>query len=637
MSGENRYLEYLKAVARPFKKIAKLEFLQPDNSVAFSVGSIERKRGYMTKYDTRAFIQGGTLNVSTNNGARRSATVTLSNLDGAFEYAVNKIWFGQRVRLSMGLILPDDTEFYLPQGVFYIKNPQTVYKPDLKQVTFQLVDKWAMLDGSLGGRLPNTYIIKTKGDNGKRNNAFDAIKGLLQRSKYDLEITTDPLKMIDNVTPVFANYYIGKEYEYKQSDGTIVENINATDIPYDIQENLGGTLANLILSINQTFVGQCGYDCTGAFRIEPSQEDIDDKSKPVLWSFSPRNCNLVGITETTRNTEVYNDVLITGESTTNAEVWGRAQNFDPSSDTNINLIGIKTFTESKAEYWNAKQCVDLARWYLKKKTVLQKSITIECSQMFHLIENRLITVERTDKKGKPVERHLINSFSIPIGETGSMTISATSVNDFPGITVENSYTYVPPDEEELSYQEVEYIESTGTQYIDTGIKTSNSLSFEIRTNYANGTLLGAQDNSNAEKCIAIAGSSNSEYVRFLSDSAGQFLGIPVNTYGFYDLTIKAGKATLTYNNKPTDISLTTKNNTIDLPIYIFARNVDGAASGYSPRKLFYFKVYDNGTLVRDFIPVYRKSDGAIGLYDLVGKSFYANAGTGTFLKGAEIV
>lgn len=435
MNGENRYLEYLKAVARPFQKIAKLDFLQPDNSVAFSIGNVERKRGYMTKYDTRAFIQGGTLNVSTNNGARRSATISLSNLDGAFEYAVNKIWFGQRVRLSMGLILPDNTEFYLPQGVFYIKNPQNLYKPDGKQVSFPLVDKWAMLDGSLGGRLPNAYMIETYSANNQRNNVFSAMKGLLQRSKYDLEITTDPLKMIDNVNPVFTNYYNDKTYDYKQSDGTIVEDINATDVPYDITENIGGTVGNLILALNKTFVGMCGYDPTGAFRVEPSQEDIRDDNKPILWDFSTKHSNLIGITEQFKNTEVYNDILITGEGLSDGEVWGRATNYDPRSDTNVNLIGIKTFVESRAEYWNAKQCADLAKWYLKRKTILQKSVTIECNQMFHLIENRLISIKRTDKIGQPVERHLINSFSIPIGETGSMTINATSVNDFPLINI----------------------------------------------------------------------------------------------------------------------------------------------------------------------------------------------------------
>lgn len=50
-----RYAEYLKALTKPFKKLAKLEFLQPDNSVAFSLDN-NYKRGYMTKYDTRAFI-----------------------------------------------------------------------------------------------------------------------------------------------------------------------------------------------------------------------------------------------------------------------------------------------------------------------------------------------------------------------------------------------------------------------------------------------------------------------------------------------------------------------------------------------------------------------------------------------------
>lgn len=443
MSGVNKYLEYLKAVAKPFKKLTKLEFLQPDNSVAFSLGNIEKKNGYFTKYDTRAFIQNGTLNVSTNNGSRRSATITLANIDGAFEYAVNKIWFGQKVRLSMGLQLPDNTEFYLPQGVFYIKNPKNVYSPTNKQITLPLVDKWAMLDGSLGGRLPNTYMIKNETDsNGiitRHQNIFSAMSGLLQRSKYDLETTTDMLKMIDNTTPIFTNYYDNKKYSIRQSDGSVavsnnIIEISMTDLPYDITENTGGTLANLMLALNQTIVGQCGYDCTGAFRVEPSQEDINDNNKPILWEFSPENSELLGITETFKNSEVYNDILIIGEGLGGGEVWGRARNYDSSSDTNINLIGIKTFTENKAEYWNAKQCADLAQWYLKRKTVLQKSVTIECNQMFHLIENRIVTIKRTDKKGSPVERHLINSFSIPIGETGSMTINATSVNDFPKST-----------------------------------------------------------------------------------------------------------------------------------------------------------------------------------------------------------
>ena len=154
----NKYQQYLKALTKPFKKLAKIEFLQPDNSVAFSLDN-NYKRGYRSKYDTRAFIQSGSLSVSLQNGQRRKATITLSNLDGGFDYAVNNIWFGQRVRLLMGLVLPDGTDFYLPQGVFYISNPTGNFKPNQRSITYNLLDKWSYLDGTLFGTLSGSYQI----------------------------------------------------------------------------------------------------------------------------------------------------------------------------------------------------------------------------------------------------------------------------------------------------------------------------------------------------------------------------------------------------------------------------------------------------------------------------------------------
>lgn len=58
--------------------------------------------------------------------------------------------------------------------------------------------------------------------------------------------------------------------------------------------------------------------------------------------------------------------------------------------------------------------------------------------MYHLNENRVITVRRTDKRDSPIEKHLINSFSLPIGESGAMTINATSINDIPIMSTTSS-------------------------------------------------------------------------------------------------------------------------------------------------------------------------------------------------------
>ena len=49
------------------------------------------------------------------------------------------------------------------------------------------------------------------------------------------------------------------------------------------------------------------------------------------------------------------------------------------------------------------------------------------------------------------------------------------------------------------------------------------------------------------------------------------------------------------------------------------------------------KIYEQNVLVRNYIPCYRKADNVIGLYDKVNGVFYTNAGSGTFLKGSDVI
>jgi hypothetical protein len=71
-------------------------------------------------------------------------------------------------------------------------------------------------------------------------------------------------------------------------------------------------------------------------------------------------------------------------------------------------------------------------------------------------------------------------------------------------------------------------------------------------------------------------------------------------------------------------------------IFIFACN--NASVRYYPNalRLYYFKMYNNNVLVRDFVPVIRITDNVVGLYDLVNGTFYMNQGTGAFIPGPYI-
>ena len=423
MTTAQRFQDYLRIIANPDKMqvITKIEFLNPDDTVAYALDGTYKRR-YGGYADSRAFLQDGNINISLNNGQRRTASVRFENLDNAFDYAVNKLWFGQRVRLLKGVILSDGSEFYLPQGVFYFNSPKTAWKPNARTTEYQLIDKWAYLDGTLFGNLENTYEVPS------RTNIFSAMQGILNLSKFTHKATNNYADMIDGVKPLFTDFYNNR---YNTINGAQVA-MNLT--PKTVTTALGGTYGKVMLDLNSILVGWIGYNANGACEVEQSQDDINDADKPVMWSFNENSKTFLGLDETANPSQVFNDVIVWGENLDGGIVGARATNYDPTSDTNANLIGLKTYVESSDINYSNEQCQALANWYLKRKTVLQKSVTFSCTQMFHLRENNLVSVLRSDKPNKPIEKHLIQSITIPLKVSGTMSITATSIQDFPEVT-----------------------------------------------------------------------------------------------------------------------------------------------------------------------------------------------------------
>lgn len=69
------------------------------------------------------------------------------------------------------------------------------------------------------------------------------------------------------------------------------------------------------------------------------------------------------------------------------------------------------------------------------------------------------------------------------------------------------------------------------------------------------------------------------------------------------------------------------------PFYIFGYENDSGVIGNKQRVYRFQLLNDDGSLFYDLIPARRKSDNAIGLYDTVKGTFYTNNGTGEFLYG----
>ena len=188
------------------------------------------------------------------------------------------------------------------------------------------------------------------------------------------------------------------------------------------------------------------------------------------------------------------------------------------------------------------------------------------------------------------------------------------------------------------YQEVEYIQSSGTQYIDTGFKpnqdTRVSLEFKAAIAPSNDWILGSRKSTNVDSYGIMAGSSTSVTSWFGTASVSKTVTSLTN---IFNLDKDKGQTTIKYadgelvtiSNAPSDFES-------EYNLFLMNINLAGSpASAAIAGRLYSCQIYDDGTMIRDFIPC-QDPTGVVGLYDLVGAQFYGNAGSGNFLPGPEV-
>lgn len=198
------------------------------------------------------------------------------------------------------------------------------------------------------------------------------------------------------------------------------------------------------------------------------------------------------------------------------------------------------------------------------------------------------------------------------------------------------------------YQQVEYLQSTGTQGIDTGvIIPDNYFRIECKlkcTVYINGNTAtrfwGSQGNGRTSIVPWYAGHGAGPFAT-LAVAASWYLHTNIETYvdTIYtvDLTASNGQFTGTCCGAAINTTYSGSvatgrteglffNNQQSTP-YEAATTNQGASAFY------YCRMHTSEGLVRDFVPCYRKSDNKPGMYDLVTKTFFTNIGTGEFTVG----
>ena len=190
---------------------------------------------------------------------------------------------------------------------------------------------------------------------------------------------------------------------------------------------------------------------------------------------------------------------------------------------------------------------------------------------------------------------------------------------------------------QIRYVPLEYLESTGSQWIDTGYVPviGDSISVEFLLSPHDKSAIFSAGTGLYQTTLVIT-SERELFMRYFSSTPAPNFGVHFSTGVWYSFDVQGdGSATIngSYHANATPLSGVGANETMR----IFCR---ANGTSFLVGKIRGFAVRDaNGSLVRSLVPCIRLPDGKPGMYDacgsicpLTGTPFYINSGTGADFK-----
>ena len=267
-------------------------------------------------------------------------------------------------------------------------------------------------------------------------------------------------------------------------------------------------------------------------------------------------------------------------------------------------------------------------------TITDKSVTnVDVGSTLTLTATKTNTEDEITWTSSDTSVATVSATGVVTGvAAGTTTITASlsnssNIKDEINIRVLSEFT--------KNYTQLEYIESSGTQYIDTGIYPKSSTKVEVDFAYNNNDSIERNGWASSGYQEAFSWGLIQKFMIVLSNDSSENILDIVGDTNRHTFELQSGSQKFDGEEVGTDTigNTATSNQTM----YLFALHAEWSNSpiNYCFEKIYSVKIYDGDTLVRDFVPA-RNSSDVVGLYDIVNNVFYTNNGSGSFTAGPAI-
>jgi hypothetical protein len=344
----------------------------------------------------------GTLNTTYQQGQRRSLSFTLDNHSGKFtpNGLQGVLWLDSKFKLELGMEFANGDIVWNSAGIFVVGQPNATRQQANKTVDVQCYDKFALLDGTLGGVLDSTYQV----DEGK--NVYQVIEETLLQ---------------DN----------GNGYPIDSKEIVFDSSLKDQKTQYTLSKSPNDSFGDLLIDLADMMSCDIYYGVEGNLIVRSGIKDISQVNKPTLWSYSDKEWEYISNTTTYDFTKVKNKVTVVGANANGDNVFAQtAENTNPQSPTRISVIGIKQYYLEDSNIYSDDLAQQRAEWELNRLSILQQTIQVSSTFMIHLDVNNCIALNDTFFNYAD-NRFIIQSLSVPLSVDGTISIECTNIASLP--------------------------------------------------------------------------------------------------------------------------------------------------------------------------------------------------------------
>lgn len=325
------------------------------------------------------YIVDGSVDIDISRGTRRTFTLNLLNPYG--EFSPGSDWAGmfyvnRLVRLYRGVAYSDTESELVPIGTFMVDHADIVVERNMSMVVLSGSDLWKKLGKGVFDHT-KTWAAGTQ--------LVTVIKDIVNAAGIDSVI--DDLR---DDRPAAARD-LNKKFSVEQGD------------------NRGEAVQRLAKAYGLDVY----FDQLGRFVVSDMRSGED---RQTVWEFDPDDNHMtISVRSTYKDDNLFNHVLVIGTGGKNP-VHAHVRDNDPSSPTNIDRIGLRTYKYESDDISTTAAAQEAARKLFHKHMLLTEEIVMDAICNPALDGNDVIAV-REPTFAKLNRRYRIRGLSVPLASS----------------------------------------------------------------------------------------------------------------------------------------------------------------------------------------------------------------------------